>query len=554
LGEILLRDGSITEDLLDLALAQQQVSGQRLGEVLLSINAIRASDLLRAVAEQIGVAYIDLDSTPPDANVISLISPSLARRLKAVPVSLNKGVLAVAMANPADVVTMDDIKMAVGASKVVPMLADLAQLDGILSRLGGGERAMAEALQRAVEEVDTTPIGPAAEVKDGPIVEFVDRLLTLAMRERASDVHIEPTEGDTRVRFRVDGVLREAVTAPRDLHSGLVSRIKISAELNIAERRIPQDGRMTLQLQNGESADMRVATLPTVYGESIAIRLIIQDKRDVRLDNLGFLPEPLARLKECLQLPHGATVVTGPTGSGKTTTLYAALKHLNDASRNILTVEDPVENYIHGVKQVQVNPKAGLTFATALRSFLRSDPDVVLIGEIRDLETATIAVEASITGHQVLSSLHTNNAASTPLRLVEMGLEPFYVIGALNCVVAQRLARLLCDNCKEESRATESEVLMLHIPEDLHNTDGSFTVYRPVGCASCSSTGYRGRFAVHEVMVVDDTIRELIAERAPSATIEAAAVRAGMWTLRMDGLRKVRAGVSSLQEVMRVVI
>jgi type IV pilus assembly protein PilB len=532
LGDILVRNGVLAPEALDIALAQGRATQRRLGEILLDLNLVRASDVLEAVAEQSGVEYVDLEVTSPDPDVITSISPALARRAKAV----------------------DDIRLAAGA-RIVPMLADLSQLDMVLNNLGGGERAVTEALQRAVDETaSATPTGPVLEVSEAPLVQFVDYLLTLAMNERASDVHIEPSEGDTRIRFRVDSVLRDAIAAPRNLHAALVNRIKVSAEMNISERRLPQDGRMSLRLRNGQIADMRVATIPTVLGEAVAIRLIIEDKRAAQLETLGFFPEALARLKQAVFLPHGAVLVTGPTGSGKTTTLYAALQELNDSTRNILTVEDPVESRIAGIKQVQVNPKAGLTFASALRTFLRADPDVVLVGEIRDLETATIAVEASMTGHRVLSSLHTNDSASTPPRLIEMGVEPYYVISSLNCVVAQRLVRTLCENCKEESQATELEFHSLDIPQPLRNSDGSFNLYRARGCTSCNSTGYRGRCAVQEVMVVDDNIRALIADRAPSAAIKKAAIETGMWTLREDGLRKVSAGLTSLHEIMRAVM
>jgi type IV pilus assembly protein PilB len=555
LGDILVRNGVLTPEALDIALAQGRATQRRLGEILLDLNLARSSDVLAAVAEQSGVEYVDLEVTSPDPDVITSIPPALARRTKAVPMwRTSDGTVKVAMANPTDILAVDDIRIAVG-SRIVPMLADLSRLDMVLNNLGGVERAVTEALQRAVDETaSAAPSGPVMEVSEAPLVQFVDYLLTLAMNERASDVHIEPSDEDTRIRFRVDSVLRDAISAPKNLHAALVNRIKVSAEINISERRLPQDGRMSLRLRNGQSADMRVATIPTVLGEAVAIRLIVEDKRAAQLETLGFFPEALERLKQSVFLPHGAMLVTGPTGSGKTTTLYAALQELNDSTRNILTVEDPVESRIAGIKQVQVNPKAGLSFASALRTFLRADPDVVLVGEIRDLETATIAVEASMTGHRVLSSLHTNDAASTPPRLIEMGVAPYYVISSLNCVVAQRLVRTLCENCKEESQATELELHSLVIPEVVRNSDGSFSLYRPRGCATCSSTGYRGRCAVQEVMVVDDNIRALIADRAPSAAIKEAAIEAGMWTLREDGLRKVSAGLTSLQEIMRAVM
>lgn len=556
LGEILIDNGSVTEDELNVALAQQNSTGGRLGEVLLKLNLIRATDLLKAVAEQNNVEFIDLDTISIDPDVLGRMTSGRCRRLNAVPVKRNAdGSMTVAMANPGDLFAIDDISAILGV-KVRPAQADLSQLNSLLDRIDYGSVATADALQRAAEDTSAAQeaIGTDARTSDqGPIVEFVDNMITLARQLRASDIHIEPTSGSTRVRFRVDGVLRQAYDAPAETHAALVSRIKVAAALNIAERRLPQDGRLSMSLLNGESADMRVATVPTVYGEAVSIRLISQESTATTLDRLGFIPETLERFRSMIHLPHGAVLVTGPTGSGKTTTLYAAIQELNDPTRNILTVEDPVEVRIEGVKQMQVLPAIGLTFASALRSFLRVDPDVIMVGEIRDIETARIAVEASLTGHQVLSSMHTNDAPSTPLRLLEMGMEPFYVLSSLNGVVSQRLVRQLCD-CKSEDRATDAELHSLNVPESYLNDDGTFTVYRAVGCPICSSTGYKGRFAVHEVMVIDDAIRELIAARAPSKAIAEAALAGGMIPLHNDGLWKVAQGLSSLSEVMRVVI
>lgn len=558
LGEILIDNGALTEEGLNVALAQQGALGGRLGEVLLRLNLVRATELLKAVAEQNNVEFIDLDSLSVDPDVLGRMTPVRCRRLNAVPVKRNPdGSVTVAMANPGDLVAIDDIA-AILRAKVIPAQADLSQLNSLLDRIDYGNVASADALQRAV--ATAAPVRPRPEIDNGarasdqgPIAEFVDNMITLGRQMRASDIHVEPTAGSTRVRFRVDGVLREAYDAPAETHSALVSRIKVSAGLNIAERRLPQDGRLSMGLLNGEFADMRVATVPTVYGEAVSIRLISQESTAVTLDRLGFIPETLDRFRQMIHQPHGAVLVTGPTGSGKTTTLYAAIQDLNDPTRNILTVEDPVEVRIDGIKQMQVNPSIGLTFASSLRSFLRVDPDVIMVGEIRDIETARIAVEASLTGHQVLSSMHTNDAPSTPVRLIEMGMEPFYVLSSLNCVVSQRLVRRLCD-CKSEDRATDAEMRALDIQPYLLNADGSFTVHRAVGCPMCSSTGYKGRFAIHEVMIIDDPIRELIASRSPAKAIREAAVEGGMITLHDDGLRKVAQGLSTLSEVMRVVI
>jgi len=389
-------------------------------------------------------------------------------------------------------------------------------------------------------------------IEDAPIVKFVNLLIAQAVADRASDIHVEPTETDLRIRFRVDGVLHEVMHSPRSIQGGVISRLKVMADINIAERRIPQDGRISLSVA-GKGVDLRVATLPTVYGEKVVMRILDKAQARLSLPDLGFHPAVLPRFEACFRKPYGTILVTGPTGSGKSTTLYATLNVLNSTDKNVITVEDPVEYRLPGVNQVQVNPKAGLTFASALRSILRSDPDIVLVGEIRDRETATIAIEASLTGHLVLSTLHTNDAASTPMRLVEMGVEPFLVISALDCVVAQRLARKLCERCREEYEPTQHDLAEAGWPAALLETEGAPTLYRAVGCAACSRTGYRGRLAVHEVMVMSEEIRRMVVERYSSDDIKKTALAQGMLTLREDGLVKVAQGKTTLEELFRVI-
>jgi len=554
LGQILLRNGVITEEDLDIALAQQMISRRRLGEVLAELKLVQLDEILRALAEQAGVPYVDLDANPPDPDVLAMLQPALARRFVAIPVAKDGDSIVVAMAHPKSLLVVDDIKMVL-QQRVIPALANIDQIERVIARMERGDQATAEALQRASDQA--TPRHAAvssSSAEDAPLVEFLNNLFTDAVAEHASDIHIEPTAGDTHIRLRVDGVLRELMTAPRHLHPMVVSRIKVESGMNIAERRVPQDGRLTSTLPNGTSINARIATIPSVHGEAVAVRLITRDVDRATIDGLGLLPEQLGRLRGALASSHGSIVVTGPTGSGKTTTLYAALQELNDPTRNIITIEDPVEYQLDGIKQVQVNPKAGLTFATALRSFLRSDPDVILVGEIRDLETAKIAVEAALTGHKLLSSVHTSNAASTPTRLVEMGLQPFYVNSALSCVVAQRLARRLCDHCKRQEAVSPAQLASLAVPQDLLNGDGSFTMWVPTGCHHCGRSGYSGRFAIYELMLMDDAIRELVALNAPPRAIQKASQDAGMWTLQEDGIRKAATGISSLQEVMRVVL
>ena len=383
-------------------------------------------------------------------------------------------------------------------------------------------------------------------------MKFVNLLITQAVNDRASDIHVEPTEHDLRIRFRIDGVLHEVMRSPRSIQAGVISRLKVMAEINIAERRIPQDGRISLKV-GGRSVDLRVATLPIVHGEKVVMRILDKGQALLRLEDLGFLPETLERFSTAYRKPYGTILVTGPTGSGKSTTLYATLNILNEAHRNIITVEDPVEYRLAGINQVQVHPKAGLTFASALRSILRADPDVILVGEVRDRETAVIAIEAALTGHLVLTTLHTNNAASTPMRLVEMGVEPFLVTSAIDCVVAQRLARRLCDHCKESYQPTEAELVEAGwSPDELSGNDWP-TLQRPMGCSSCGKTGYRGRFAIHEVLLLSEEMERMIIERRSTEDLAKLAVMEGMITLKKDGLRKVALGHTSLEEIFRVV-
>jgi type IV pilus assembly protein PilB len=457
------------------------------------------------------------------------------------------------MADPSNVFAIDDIR-AIAGSEVRTVVATATQIMETIERFYRNDSEVDAVVAAAADEHDEeTDLGAINQVvEDAPIVKFVNLLITQAVTDRASDIHVEPTETDLRIRFRIDGVLHEVMRSPRSIQGGVVSRLKVMAEINIAERRIPQDGRIGMKV-GGRPIDLRVATLPTVYGEKVVMRILDKGQALMRLEDLGFLPETLGRFQTAYNKPYGAILVTGPTGSGKSTTLYAALNNINEPHRNIITVEDPVEYRLAGINQVQVNPKAGLTFASALRSILRSDPDVVLVGEIRDRETAVIGVEAALTGHLVLSTLHTNDAASTPLRLVEMGVEPFLVTSSLDCVVAQRLARRLCDKCKEPYQPTEYELTEAGWPME-QLTGGEWpTLHRAMGCAACGRTGYRGRFALHEVMLITEEIERLIIERRSTEDIQKTAIMQGMITLKHDGLRKVGRGDTSLEEIFRVV-
>jgi type IV pilus assembly protein PilB len=551
---LLIAEGLITEAQLDDAIAEQADTGKPLGRLLIEHGIITEAELVRTLANQVGLEFIDLADRVVDPSVASLVSEGLARRYQAIPVAFEDNRLLVAMADPSNVFAVDDIRAMTG-SEVKTVVATASQiLEAIdhLYRIDGDVDAVVQAA--ADEQADDLDLSSLNEVvEDAPIVKFVNMLITQATQDRASDIHVEPTEHDLRIRFRIDGVLHEVMRSPRSIQAGVISRLKVMADINIAERRIPQDGRITMKVQ-GRAIDLRVATLPTVYGEKIVMRILDKGQALLRLEELGFLPETLGRFENCYRKPYGAILVTGPTGSGKSTTLYAALNQVNEPDRNIITVEDPVEYRLPGINQVQVHNKAGLTFSSALRSILRSDPDIVLVGEIRDRETAVIAIEAALTGHLVLSTLHTNDAASTPLRLVEMGVEPFLVTSALDCIVAQRLARRLCEKCKEEYEPTEAELMAAGWPlEDIGPGESWPKLYKAVGCPVCGRTGYRGRFALHEVMVVSEEIERLIIEGRSTEDIEKCAVMQGMLRLRDDGLRKVGMGHTSLEEIFRVV-
>ncbi|MBU5424396.1 Flp pilus assembly complex ATPase component TadA [Cellulomonas hominis] len=553
LGEILLDEGLVTEAQLMAALDEQLVRGQSLGRTLVEIGVLTEGQLVAALARQVGMAFVDLDEYPVDRAAVSMVPAALCRRYTVLPVGFENGSLVLATADPGNVVAVDDVRTVSGMA-VLPIVATFENLARAIDRFCRADGEM-EDLSSAFEEeqapaeIDLSRIGDVVE-DDAPIVRYVNLLVTQAISDRASDIHIEPTEHDLRVRYRIDGVLHEMQRSPKQIQGGVISRVKILSDIDIAERRKPQDGRMSVT-HNGRKIDLRVATLPTVWGEKIVMRILDNSTASLDLRDLAFLEHNYATYHEAYTKPYGMILVTGPTGSGKSTTLYATLNAVSRPEINVITVEDPVEYRLAGINQVQVNPKAGLTFAGALRSILRSDPDVVLLGEIRDHETAQIAIEAALTGHLVLSTLHTNDAPSAVTRLVEMGIEPFLVGSALDCVVAQRLARKLCEKCYEPYTPTETELIAARFPwtpgEPLPE------LFRPVGCVACSRTGYRGRIALHEVMRVTEDIERHAVARSSSAEIGATARAQGMITLRDDGWHKVALGQTSLEEILRVV-
>ncbi|MHB1499505.1 MAG: GspE/PulE family protein [Acidimicrobiales bacterium] len=551
LGVVLVKTGIITIEQLGEALRASRERTQNLARVLIEDHLLTEEQFVATLAGQLGLEFVDLAGYPVDPVAAQLVSESLARRYLAMPIGWWEGKLLVAMADPSNVFAIDDIRALTGADvRQVVVTADALQaaIGKYYRRDTEAEHVSAEAAASSAA-VDDDPLNRIKEVReDAPIVRLVNLLISQAISDRASDIHVEPTGKDVRIRYRIDGVLHDVMRSPRNIQNGIVSRLKVMADINIAERRVPQDGRITTMIE-GRPVDLRVATLPTVHGEKVVMRILDNSSANLRLSELGFLPVNMTRYQVSYGKPYGTILVTGPTGSGKTTTLYATLNMLNEPTKNVITVEDPVEYQLEGINQIQVNNKAGLTFASALRTILRADPDIILIGEIRDKETASIAVEAALTGHLVLSTIHTNDAATTPNRLVEMGVEPFLVGSALDCVVAQRLARKLCERCKEAYEPEEGALAALgwevvELPEKL---------YRAVGCQVCGNTGFMGRFAVHEVLTVNEEVERMIVEHGHAEDIRKAAIADGMITLREAGLMSVAAGVTSVEEVLRVI-
>jgi type IV pilus assembly protein PilB len=550
LGQILLEQGLISEEHLQRALDEHRNTPKSLGRVLIDLGYIRERDLVRALAEQVGLEFVDLTEYRIDAAATALLPEALCRRYRALPIGEEDGKLLVAMSDPANVYALDDIRTITGR-EVRPVVATANDVEQSIQKFSGMSEQVEALATEAADALDTEAgVTVEAAVEDAPIVKLVQAIMTQAAADRASDVHIEPTETDVRVRFRVDGVLHEVMHSPKSIQGGLISRLKVMGDLNIAEKRIPQDGRVSLRVNN-RSLDLRLATLPTVHGEKIVIRILDKTNALLHLSELGFLPQAFESYERSFRKPYGAILVTGPTGSGKSTTLYATLNIVNSIDRHIVTVEDPVEYRLPGVNQIQVNPKAGLTFASALRSILRADPDIILIGEIRDRETAMIAVESALTGHLVLSSLHTNDAPSAITRLIEMQVETFLVGSAIDCVVAQRLARKLCEKCKQAYAPEQRELIEAGFAESRVPDLGLF--FRPSGCQSCSNTGYRGRIGLYEVMPMTEEIERLTVERASSETVKRVAIEQGMYTLRDDGLHKAASGMTSIEEIARVV-
>jgi type IV pilus assembly protein PilB len=543
LTDVIVAMGFASQQQVDDALKSSRTSGITPENVLLEQGTLNQDALARALAERYGLDHIDLGLFSVDMSAANLVSTTVAKRYQAVPVSFaNKRTLLVAMADPSNVLAVDDIAIMTGY-EIRVAVAPPDDIASLISRLDRLEDVVGASEEETEEE--TVELHDSAE--DAPVVKLVNQLVAQAVERGASDMHLAPDGHEMRVRFRIDGILQDITTVPRKLAAGVVSRVKIMAELNIAERRLPQDGRVGLVV-DGRHVDLRVVTLPSIHGEGVVMRVLDKGSVVVELDKLGMALPERERIEAACRETHGAVLVTGPTGSGKSTTLYALLKLLNTPEKNIITVEDPVEYEMAGLTQVQVASKVGLTFAMGLRAMVRADPDVIMVGEIRDRETAQIAVESALTGHLVLSTLHTNDAPSAITRLIEMGIEPFLVASSLDCVVAQRLARMLCSNCKKRTIITAKM-----LQESGYKARIEMEAYEPVGCRRCGGSGYRGRLGLYEVMRMSPEIQALALERQPAEVIREVAVSQGMMRLRDDGLQKVREGRTSIAEIARVV-
>ena len=546
LGDLVALRGLAPADTLARARRVEAETGERLGSVLTRLGFVSEQALAAAISDATGLPIAPEDAYPqtplPDAPPVS---PRFLRDAKAAPLSVDETFVDVAFVDPLDAFPVQALAVAFGR-RVRPLVGRASDIEACLERVYGAAAATALAPDSA-DDGDLERMKDLAS--DAPAIRAVNRLITGAVETRASDIHLEPTDGALQVRLRVDGVMRELDPLAPAMKSAVVSRIKVMAGLNIAERRLPQDGRLRLAVR-GHDIDLRVATSPTIHGESVVLRLLDRSQLTLDFQALGFDQPLLDRLRPALAQPHGILLVTGPTGSGKTTTLYAALSELNSPERKLLTIEDPIEYRLAGVNQTQVAPSIGLTFAAALRSFLRQDPDIMMVGEVRDLETAQVAVQAALTGHMILSTLHTNSAASAVTRLLDMGVEPFLITSTLNAVLAQRLVRRLCQTCR-----APTETARLELDAELGLNTGALgvvTVWRPRGCAACGGSGYHGRIALLELLMVDEAVSRLILDRGEAQEIEAAAISAGMRTMLRDGLAKITAGLTTVEEVLRV--
>jgi type II secretion system protein E len=550
LGDLLVADGVTTRETIDLALKRTATTGELLGDALIAMGAVKREDVLKALAVQLHLPYVFRGELPSPLPVVKNLSPKYLRQYTVCPVSVENGTLTVATAEPLNPVIVDDLRQATG----LDVRLVVSSPDAILEAIDRTYEGVATPLQRIVEGIDDErPVDGEEDVNqlrdmafEAPVVRLVNLLIENAAAAEASDIHIEPFEDTLRVRYRLDGLLFDQESPPRRLRDAVTSRIKLMAEMNIAERRLPQDGRIRVSLPN-RRIDIRVSTIPTVHGESIVMRLLDRSAVFLPLDRLGFATEMLQRFEQLIQRPHGIILVTGPTGSGKTTTLYAALDKINSPERKIITIEDPVEYQLKGVNQIPVKPKIGLTFANGLRHIVRQDPDVILVGEIRDLETVDISIQASLTGHLVFSTLHTNDAPGAIPRLQDMGAEPYLVASVLEAVVAQRLVRRICAACREPHVPQAADLEALGV-----QASPGIQLFRGRGCDVCRGTGYRGRTGIYELFVITEDVRSLILRRASSREIRRHAIETGMIPLRLDGWARACQGDTTAEEILRV--
>ncbi|MCX8052242.1 MAG: type II secretion system ATPase GspE [Armatimonadetes bacterium] len=567
-GEIFVRKGLITRDQLEQALEKQKLLKRQesLGEVLVSMGFISEKDRVKCLGDQWGVPYIELSDLEVDSSVIKLVPQSAARKLKVIPIARKNGKLTLAMKNPLDIFAIDEVRMLTGID-VEPAIAPEEDIINAISRLYRSDSSDTDQVSSVIKEFESGEIDfTQADIseddeedisiehlrelsEEAPVIKLANIIITRGVKEGASDIHIEPGKDQVRVRLRVDGILHEVMSIPKKIQPSLISRLKIMAEMDIATKRTPQDGRISAVI-DGRQYDFRVSTLPSIYGEKVVLRILDKSAISIGLHKLGLLPETLEKFENLISRTYGIILVTGPTGSGKSTTLYSVLSKLNSGEKNILTIEDPVEYELPGLTQVQINPRAGLTFAAGLRTMLRQDPDIAMVGEIRDAETATIATEAALTGHLVLSTLHTNDAPGALTRLVDMGIEPFLIASSVIGVMAQRLVRLVCPKCKEEYQPPVDAVKRLGIELD---GETRVTFYRGRGCDYCNGKGYRGRLGVYELMIVNDRIRDLVLQKASAHVIREAAIESGMKTLKDDAIAKILLGQTTLEECLRVI-
>jgi len=554
LGDLLVREGLITGEQLQQALEQQRATGMRLGYTLVKLGLIQEIEITKMLARQYRVPAVDLSRFEVDEKIVKLIPPDVAVKHTVMPLKREGRTLTVAMADPTNVTVIDDLKF-ITRFDIFAVIAGEYTLRMAIERHYEQTDAQLESILKTIEDEDLEIVeeeeeeeGQAQLVDDAPVVKLINGIMTDAVKRGASDIHIEPFEKEIRVRYRIDGSLMEVMKPPAKLKAALTSRVKIMSNLNIAERRVPQDGRIKMKMGK-RVIDFRVSVLPVIFGEKIVLRILDKGNLTLDLTKFGFEPQAEQDLMKAILNPYGMVLVTGPTGSGKTTTLYSALSRINTIDVNIMTAEDPVEYNIHGINQVLVRNEIGMTFAAALKAFLRQDPNIIMVGEIRDLETGSIAIKASLTGHLVLSTLHTNDAPSTITRMMDMGIEPFNVASAVNLIVAQRLVRRICENCKAEHEYAKEELAALGVVDAKQVAE--MTLYRGEGCDQCGKTGYKGRQGLYEVMSMTPELRRMVLKSASTAELTEQAVKDGMLTLRMDGLVKLKRGVTTLEEIVK---